>query len=171
MTPEQRQSILALVVGLGRDRAGSPEQVLRQFGADDGQALGLDLLRDAARRRDQLDLELALIACSVFGFTTGHLDLLIQLAGEDWHLCHEDVVTGLDILRSPQAIDALAFAAWWVPEYLDFDEYRALARKATWALGRIPGPEAEQALTDLLDSDSEIVRQDAKSLLARRAGQ
>ena len=40
-----------------------------------------------------------------------------------------------------------------------------------WALGRIPGPEAEQALTDLLDSDSEIVRQEAKALLARRAGQ
>ena len=63
------------------------------------------------------------------------------------------------------------FAARWVPEYLDFDEYRTLARNATWALGRIPGPEAEQALTDLLDSDSEIVRQEAKALLARRAGQ
>ena len=109
MTPEQRQSILALVVVPGRGDAGSPEQVLRQFGADDGQVLGLDLLRDAARRRDQLDLELALVACSTFGFTTGHLDLLIQLAGEDWHFCHEDVVTALDIQRSPQAVDALAF--------------------------------------------------------------
>ncbi len=169
MTPEQRQSIMALVIVPGRDRAGSPEQVLRQFGTDDGQALGLDLLRDASCHRDQLDLELALVVCFTFGFTAGHLDLLIQLAGEDWHFCHEDVVAGLDTLRSRQAIDALVHAAWWVPPYLDFDESRALARKATWALGKIPGPEAELALTDLLDSDSEIVRQDAKAQLARRA--
>ena len=171
MTPEQRQSIMALVIVAGRDPTGSPEEVLQRFGFDDGQALGLELLRDAARRRDQLDLELALIVCSTFGFTIGQLDLLIQSASEDWHFCHENLVEGLGTLRSPQAIDALVHAAWWVPPYLDFDESRALGRKATWALGKIPGSEAEQALTDLLDSDSEIVRQDAKALLARRAGQ
>lgn len=140
VTPGQRQAIMALVIMPGRDRAGSPEQVLQRFGTDDGQALGLNLLRDAAGRRDELDLELALIVCFTFGFTVGYLDLLIQLAGMDWHLKHEDAVEGLGELRSPLAIDALVDATWWVPQYLAFDESRALARKATWALRAIPGP-------------------------------
>jgi len=169
VSPEQRKSIMALVIVPGRERAGSPEQVLQQFGTDDGQALGLDLLRDAACRQDQLDVELALVVCFTFGFTAGHLDPLIQLAGEDWHFAHEDVVEGLDTLRSPQAVDALERAAWWVPPYLEFDEYRALARKAVWALGAIPGPEARQALTGLLDAEDSIVREGARAQLARRA--
>lgn len=53
-----------------------------------------------------------------------------QLAGEGWHFCHERVIDGLDTLRSSRAIDAMTHVAWWVPEYLDFDEYRVLARKA-----------------------------------------
>jgi HEAT repeats len=174
VTPEQRQSILALLFEPVRGRTGSPEQVLQQFGTDDGQALGLDLLRDATRRRDWPDLQAALIACFTFGFTTGHLDLLIQLAGEDWHFGHEDVVNGLedvvaglDEQRTRQVIGALAHMARWVPPYLDWDENRALARNAIWAMGKIPGPAAAQALTGLLDSDSEIVRRRAA---ARRAG-
>lgn len=171
MTPEQRQSIMSMVIVPGRDRAGSPDDVLRQFEADDGQALGLDLLWDAARRRDAVDVELALVVCFAFGFTMGHLGLLIELARADWHHSHENVVTGLARLRSPEAAGALEHAARWVPQYLGFDDSRALARKAIRALGAIPGPEARQALTGLLDSGSHIVREGAESQLARRAGQ
>jgi hypothetical protein len=171
VTPEQRQSIMSVVVVPGRDRAGSPGEVLRQFGTDDGQMLGLELLRDAAGRRDAVDLELALIVCFMFGFTVGHLELLIQLAVADWHQSHENVVSGLSRLRSPEAIGALVHAARWVPPYLDFDDSRALARNAIWALGAIPGPGAQQALTGLLQSESGIVREGAEGQLARRAGQ
>lgn len=171
VTPEQRQSIMSMVIVPGRDRAGSPDDVLRQFEADDGQALGLDLLWDAARRRDAVDVELALVVCFAFGFTMGHLGLLIELARADWHHSHENVVTGLARLRSPEAAGALEHAARWVPQYLGFDDSRALARKAIRALGAIPGPEARQALTGLLDSGSHIVREGAESQLARRAGQ
>ena len=68
-----------------------------------------------------------------------HLDLLVQLASADWHHKHEDVVSALGQLRSPAAVEALYHAAWWVPDYLDFDESRALAVKAIWALGGTPG--------------------------------
>jgi len=57
-----------------------------------------------------------------------------------------------------------------VPPYLDFDESRALARKAIWALGAIPGPEARQALTWLMDAENSVVREGAEAQLARRAG-
>ncbi|MFF0277001.1 HEAT repeat domain-containing protein [Streptomyces sp. NPDC004330] len=51
---------------------------------------------------------------------------------------------------------------------LDWDENRSLAVKAIWALGAIPGSEAQEALTRLCDDDSEIVRENAVRQLARR---
>lgn len=168
MTPEDRNVISSLVVVPGRGRRGSPEDVLRHFGTTDGCALGLRLLRDAVDRQDGLDVEIALIVCATFGFTMDHLDLLVQLASADWHHKHEDVVLALGQLRSPTGVEALYHAAWWVPDYLDFDESRALAIKAIWALGGTPGAEAEQALKRLLSAEGEVVREAARAQLARR---
>lgn len=168
MTPEDRAAVMSLVAVPGRGRAGSPEEVLRHFGADDGQTLGLGLLRNAVDRQDGLDVEMALIVCAAFRFTMDHLDLLAQLATADWHHKHEDVVSALGQLRSPVAVDALYHAAWWIPDYLDYDESRALAIKAIWALGGTPGSEAEQALKQLASAESEIVREAALSQLSRR---
>jgi HEAT repeat protein len=168
MTPEDERVVLSLVTVPGRGQAGSPEEVLRHFGTADGHQLGLDLLRDAVDRQDGLDVELALIVCATFGFTPDHLDLLLGLASADWHCKHEDVVSALGELRTQAAVDALFQATQWVPEYLDYDDSRALATKAIWALGGTPGPEAQRALERLLGSDSEIVRETAAQQLQRR---
>jgi hypothetical protein len=171
MTPQDRRVVSSLVVVPGQARQGTPQDVLRHFGTTDGRALGLRLLRDAVDRQDELDLATALIVCFTFGFTMDHLDLLVRLASASWHHKHEDVVSALDELRAPAAVGALYHSAWWVPDYLDFDENRALAVKAIWALGRIPGNEAEQALRRLLTAEDEVVRQAAQAQLERRAKQ
>jgi hypothetical protein len=168
MTPEDRRVISSLVAVPGRGRRGSPEEVLRHFGSADGRALGLRLLRDAVERQDGMDVEMALIVCATFGFTMDHLGPLVLLASADWHHKHEDVVSALGRLRSPTAVEALYHAAWWVPDYLDFDESRALAVKAIWALGGTPGREAEHALNRLLSAEGEAVRDAARTQLARR---
>jgi hypothetical protein len=168
MTSEERGLILSLVVVPGRGRAGSPEDVLRHFGVTDGRALGLGLLRGAVERQDELDIELALIVCFTFGFTMDHLDLLVHLSSVDWHSKHEDVVTALGKLQTPDAVEALYQATRWIPEYLGFDETRALAMKAIRALGRLPGREAEQALERVLHSDSEMLQARARVELERR---
>jgi hypothetical protein len=160
--------IMALIHAPGRGREGSPEDVLRYFGTTDGPQLGLDLLRDAVHRHDDLDLEMALVVCFTFGLMVEHLDLLVQLASADWHRKHEDVVLALDQFRSPAAVDALYHAAWWIPDYLEWDESRALARNAIHALGKTPGSEAFEALTELTSSGSEIVRETASRVLQRR---
>jgi hypothetical protein len=170
VTPEDRRVVSSLVVVPGRGRRGSPEEVLRHFGSTDGRALGLRLLRDAADRQDGMDVEMALIVCATFGFTMDHLGPLVQLASADWHHKHEDVVSALGQLRSPAAVEALYHAAWRVPDYLDFDESRALAVKAIWALGGTPGAEAEQALERLLGAEGEVVREAARAQLARQEG-
>jgi HEAT repeat protein len=168
VTPEEQELIMSMAVVPGRGHEVSPEEVLRHFGTSDGSALGLSLLRDAVERRDADDVEMALIVGATFGFTMDYLDLLVELTSAEWHHKHEDVVSALGQLRTPDAVDALEWMAQWIPGYLDFDENRALATKATWALGGTPGPEAEQALVGLLGSDSEIVREEAKAQLKRR---
>lgn len=160
--------ISSLVFVPGRGRKGSREDILRHFGTEDGRALGLRLLRDAVDRQDAVDVSMALAVCFVFGITMDHLDLLVQLESADWHREHENVVTALGQLKTSAAVDALCHAAWWIPDYLDFDESRALAVKAIWALGGTPGVEAEQALKQLLSAEGEIVREAARTQLMRR---
>ena len=151
----------------GRGRQGSPEDVLRHFGTMDGHALGLRLLRDAVDRRDGKDADAALMVCYPFGITADHLDLLVQLASADWHREHEEVASALDRLRTPALLDALYYLTQWVPDYLDWDEDRGLARKAVWGLAKTPGPEAAAALRRLLDDPDEHVRSYAAKRLTR----
>jgi hypothetical protein len=167
MSPEERALVMALVVLPGRQPMPK-EQFLREFGAEDGVALGLDLLQDATERRDPVDVELALVVCFRFGFTYDHLPTLLTLAFADWHQRHEDVASALGKLRSPASVNALAHLAKWVPTYLEYDDARALAVKAIWALGGIPGPEAEQALKTLVGAEGEVVREAATAQLMRR---
>lgn len=168
MSPEDRSAIMSLVHVPGRGQQGSPEETLRHFGEDDGVQLSFRLLREAATSRDSTDLEMALIACSVFGITIEHLGTLASLMSADWHQSHENIVSLLDELRTPAAIDALNTAALLVPDYLEWDENRTLARNAIWAIGKIPGPEADAALSRLLDADDEIVREASRKQIERR---
>ncbi|MFI6777031.1 hypothetical protein [Nocardia sp. NPDC050412] len=169
MTPEDDKVILGLVYSPANPtRVGSPEEVLRHFGASDGRELGLKLLKEAIESRDADGVELALIVSSEFGLTMDYLDTLLQLSSADWHYMHEAVVSLLGQLRTPTAVVALYRAAVWIPDYLDYDDNRALATKAIWALGGTPGLEAEAALVRLGDSDSQIVRQGAEAQLKRR---
>lgn len=52
--------------------------------------------------------------------------------------------------------------------YLDWDENRALAVKAIWGLGKMPGAEAEQALLGLREDEDEIVREEDEAQSRRR---
>jgi hypothetical protein len=77
-------------------------------------------------------------------------------------------VSALDEFRSPRAVNALFYATQWIPDYLDYDETRALAVKAIYALGNIPGIESQSKLEVLAGSHDEIFRKYAKHQLAHR---
>lgn len=166
MSPGERSLVLAFAIIPGREPITSDE-FLRRFGTADGVALGLDLLRDAVDRRDPVDVELALGVCFKFGFTEDHLRPLLALVSTDWHQRHEDVASALGELHSPASVDALVHLARWVPGYLEFDDARALAVKAIWALGGIGGEAAHRALTSLTGSSSDIVAENAVAQLQR----
>jgi hypothetical protein len=168
MTPEEHDLIFALVVVPGRKRVDTRDAILRHFGTTDGRALGLRLLDEATEAREPDDLEAALILCRVFGFGMEHASRLIDLIPADWHQQHENLVSMVGDLATPAAVDALHHAATWVPDYLDFDDNRALAVKAIWALGAIPGTAPEHALEELSRSADGIPREEAVAQLARR---
>jgi hypothetical protein len=142
--------------------------VLRCFGSSNGAELGLALLRDAIADHDSADLEAALLVSETFGFRAGHLPLLLELASADWHYKHEDVVWYLGKnYQSPEVVEALISATEWVPEYLDFDENRALARKAIWELGKQPGERARAALEQIARSATGVLQEDARRQIER----
>jgi hypothetical protein len=166
VSPDERALVRALVTVPGRPAPMPAQEFLRRFGATDGKTLGRDLVRDAAARRDSLDLEYAMIVCFKFGFADDLVQSLIELAFANWHEQHENVASALGTLRSPLSVEALIHLAEWVPSYLEFDDARALAVKAIWALDGIGTAEARQALEILSRSDNANIAQNAKARLS-----
>ncbi|MFE1879645.1 HEAT repeat domain-containing protein [Streptomyces diastatochromogenes] len=169
MTPEEQDLVTGLAVGLGEGPTRTLDEVLAHFGESDGGALALRLLRDAMERRDADDVEMALIVhVAADASVEEFLEPLIELFPAEWHRKHEDIVSMLGELHSPKTVPTLVEATRWVPEHLDFDEFRALAVKAIWALGGIPGEEAGDALKGLRDAENEIIRENVVKQLGRR---
>jgi len=164
MTDEERGLVMSLATqGL------PPAEFLKRFRcATDGQQLCRELLVEAIESKVSEDVEWSLIVGYTFGFTDQHLEALLLLASEPWHFKHEDVVTALGQLRTPKAVAGLLAATKWVPAYLDFDESRALAVKAIWALGSISGPEADAALEELMNDPEPILADAAAEQIQRR---
>lgn len=164
MTTEERELVLALATqGL------SQTDFLSRFrGSTNGQNLCGELLTEAIQSRIAEDVEYALIVGFTFGFTIDHLESLLELSSAPWHFMHEDVVTALGELRSPKSVGALRTATQWIPKYLDFDESRALAVKAIWALARIESQEADAALRELASDPDPILAGLATEQIRRR---
>ncbi|ADC61488.1 HEAT repeat domain-containing protein [Allochromatium vinosum] len=164
MNPDQHKLILRFAT-----HEVSEADFLQSFdNASDGSTLALQLLHEAIDGRDTEEVELALIVGFRFGIDERHLSALLNLEPANWHQRHEDVVSALGDIRSTEAVPALYHATQWIPDYLDFDENRALAVKAIWSLGNIAGKEAEACLEKLASDPDAILRDTAREQLKRR---
>lgn len=170
MTPEQRKLTHDLIITppSGTRRISTDEFLLRFPSSVLDGKLASGLLEEAWKSKNSDDLQSALIIGHTFGFAAGQIDILCRFVEENWHFSHESIVSALDELRSPRAVNALFHATQWIPDYLDYDETRALAVKAIFALGKIPGVESKSKLEVLAGSHDEILRKRAKHLLAHR---
>lgn len=169
MTDEQHKLCRALIIFPNGQRRISKDDFRRRFPSALARGkLAPKWLEGAYARRSDDDLSCALLIGFVFGFVPGHRPLLQRLIDEDWHTSHEDVVSALVDLRATDNVEALFRATQWVPNYLDFDENRALAVKAIWGLGAIPGVEAEAKLEILAHAENDILRTNAINQLKRR---
>ena len=168
VTPEQQQLALDLAYGVWGKRTIEPEQFLRRFGESDGQALARRLVAEAIAAEDGDDLECSLIVVFTFGVTPELLDPLKHLATVEWHGRHEDVVTLLQDLHSPETVEVLSRMTEWAPARVDDFDANVLATKATWALYKTGGPDARKALERVRDSATDDdLRELAAELLQR----
>lgn len=169
MTEEQRMLCRGLVIQPNRRAGLTKEEFLRRFpeAVEDGYVAS-SLLEKASVERSAEDLQCALIVGSAFGFTREQQATLSRLLEFDWHHSHEDIVEALGRFPTPESIDPLFRATQWVPTSLEYDDSRALAVKAIWALGRIPGPEAEARLETLAKAGEAIIREAAREQIERR---
>ena len=69
-----------------------------------------------------------------------------------------------------RATDAFYRATLKLQTSLDYDDSRALASKAIWALGRLDDPTTDQRLGSLAESGEPVVRAYAREQLYRRSG-
>lgn len=169
MTPEKRKLCQDLIIFPDGTSRISEEEFLRKFpSAVKNGRLNLDLLEDALRTQNAEDVQCTLIIGNVFGFSPEDRNILCQLLNAKWHFMHEDIVSALGELKSPQTLDALYQITQWIPEYLEYDDSRALAVKAIWAIGGINAAEAEQKLTKFLSSTDPILKAEAEKQLQYR---
>ena len=169
LTEEQRAFCLQLGIYPNEKQKIGKDEFQRRFpSALEHGKLAVSLLEQAYEAKDADDLECAMIVGATFGFNEQHASILCRLLEVDWHHSHEDVISALDRLRCETAVEALFQATQWVPKSLQYDDSRALAVKAIWALGNLNGSEAELKLQELARADNAILRTAAVEQLARR---
>ena len=120
------------------------------------------LLRDAAQRRDENQVEAAMLLGFEFGFSRSCLPGLHALLMEDWHISHEDIAMVLQEMHDPSSIDVLYRAAQLQFDYLSFDEAYALGVKCCYALGDINTTEGDEKLRLLAELDNPVIAKAAR---------
>ena len=119
-------------------------------------------LYDAIEAKDAEQVEIALHKCFGSSFSRDYTPALIELLGKSWHNRHEDIVSVLQGLKDPRAVDALYDEAHSEYEYLNYDDCYGLARKCTWALADIGTPEAKAKLQQLAQESNQFVAEYAQ---------
>jgi hypothetical protein len=145
------QRVFDLVLSFALDKT-SEDDFLRQFPAspEDKRALGLRLLREGLAERDSDAVWAGTFLAYRFGLGLEYVHVFEQLAGEDWHRKHEDVVFALGKIAAPTSIAAVLAAARSHHPYLEqVDNSFPLRLKTIHALGNIGTPDAAHALADL----------------------
>jgi hypothetical protein len=136
----------------------SPEEFARRYpSALERGKLALRLIEEANRQQSADDLQAAIVIGATFGFSAEHIPVLCQLLHVVWHSCHEDIVSTLQQLKDPRALDAIYRAASVKHEYLAYDEFFGLARKCTWALADIGTVDTLAKLHLLAASDNSLI--------------
>lgn len=151
-------------------RAITPDIFLKEFTVDVSKnpLYVRELLEKAYLEHEANDVEYLLIALFRFQlFIEDYIDILCKLMIETWHYQHENIASIFQKIKSPRTIECLYKTALTQFEYLEFDEAYALAVKCIWALGEINTIESREKLNLLLQSENEIIKENATNQLNR----
>jgi len=128
----------------------------------------IQLLETAFSEKNAGDVDESLAIGFMFElFSESFSDILRKLIEADWHFTHEDIASIFQELKLPETVECLYKAALKQFEYLEYDEFFALAVKCIWALGAIKTDAAKEKLKLLARSDNEIISRNALAQLER----
>ncbi len=159
LTSHQIDACLALIIGpFGKARLTSSEFLAQVPVAVSEGVLAPDFWHAAVEEKDADALVCALLVGFSFGFPSSIVNELCDLLGASWHRSHENLVEALDGFDGEVVADALVGATEYVPEYLAFDDSRALAIKAVWMLSKLKRDDALPRLLNLAEHPVERIR-------------
>jgi hypothetical protein len=115
------------------------------------------MIQRAIESKSDIQMDLALHEAGLAGFTHDDVPVLIAALREPWHYSHEAIVTQLQWLKDPMAVDVLFETAHRDYDYRDYDEVAGLARRCTWALADIGTPAAFVKLQELVREEIDMV--------------
>ncbi len=128
-----------------------------------------EMVNFAYEQHSDVNVEIAIYLVFTYElFSENYLDVLNNLILCDWHEQHENIAMLLQRLKSPKSVDYLYNTVNKKYSYLEYDDSYALAVKCIWALGDIGNEEAKEYLKRLLNSENEIIVENAKKQLERK---
>ena len=82
---------------------------------------------------------------------------LVELLGLPWHRQHKEVVRVLQLMKHPDAVDALREASLSDYAYRNYDGSYGIGRRCTWALADTGTLAAKEALQSLAQSNNQMI--------------
>lgn len=144
------------------------EDFLQYFNIKHAQQLYLELLKEALVEQDDEKVNAGLTVAFEFTLEKSDYEVVKNIFFQDWHDAHESIIFDMSKIKDCNLIDFFYKAIFFIPEYLELDENRALARKAFFALGNnIQCPKAFQYLQDFLNSTDPLLRSFAEEQMER----
>lgn len=128
-----------------------------------------EMLNYAYKQHSDVNVETALYLVFTYElFSENYIDVLNNIILCDWHEQHENIAMLVQRLKSPKSVYYLYVSINQKYSYLEYDDSYALAVKCIWALGDIGNEEAKEYLMKLLNSENEIIVENAKKQLERK---
>jgi len=168
LNQEDTNLIERLRIGLDGKQLITPEEFTSAFRSrlDSPTNIVEGLISEALTSKNPNEVELAMVVGFNLGFSEVHINILEALAHADWHYSHEDVASALKKINTAECVNALHHLAIWIPDYLAYDDFRALGSKAVWALNDIGTPSSQQALQEIAETQNDLIGELAKEKLS-----
>ncbi|MBO3658441.1 hypothetical protein [Acinetobacter haemolyticus] len=138
------------------------------FSGGSDQELGYLLLQIAKENKDEFAVILGVGYVFLEGADVSHSvwELISEIYFDEWHAEHENIISSLAKLEGCNCVDFFYKAIYFIPEYLEYDENRALTRRIFFALGKhINCLGVKETLLKFLNCEDELWRSFAKEQL------
>lgn len=146
----------------------SKQELVKKFDLEgDTPAAFISKEIDSATKKESADeLEDAIVLIFVFDAKVA-VEKLNVLLLKHWHYRHEDIASLLQKIKSESSVEYLFNAIHEKYQYLSYYDSYALEVKCIWALGEINSESSRQKLSQLCQSDIDIIKQNAENQLKR----